>query len=166
MSAVAVLLWVGRFAFLALFYYLIFNLYRALVKGLLLPAGSAPDIAGSGCSPLHEEGRLVLIGAEGDATVWVEEPDGKERRLGEGAGVPVRARLRVGRGKGNDVRILDPHISFYHFVIHRLEGGYALEDLQTTNGTRVDGLPVKGSVRLRAGSRIDVGAVRFRFEVT
>lgn len=164
MSAVAVLIWVGRLLFLAIFYYFIFNVYRTLAKGHVPQPGREPAVADD---PLPQrEGRLVLLATAEDATVWVEEPGGKERRLGEGAGVPVGERLSVGRGKGNDVRILDPHISLHHFVIHRRESGYALEDLETTNGTRVDGVKVRGSVPLRAGSRIDVGAVRFRFEVT
>ena len=173
MSALAVLAWAGRFLFLALLCYFLFGMYRALVDAHLPGAPAArprPGFGGTGVSGADPAGRgaacVVLASSPPGAPVLVEEPDGKERRLGEGAAVPVGESLSVGRGKGNRIRVLEPHISARHFVIRRGAGGYALEDLGTTNGTRVNGVTVRGAVRLTKGSDIEIGTVHFRFEVT
>jgi len=52
----------------------------------------------------------------------------------------------------------DRMISGQHAVIRRHEGGFELTDLESTNGTVVDGFPAQPTVKLREGSLIFVGA--------
>jgi hypothetical protein len=64
--------------------------------------------------------------------------------------------LRIGRNDDNDVVIADGRVSRHHARIVADGGGFAIEDLQSSNGTFVDGAQVQHA-RLQAGSSIVVG---------
>jgi two-component system cell cycle response regulator len=63
----------------------------------------------------------------------------------------------LGRGHGCRVRIEDTALSRRHCRILKREGGYLIEDLGSTNGTFVDGEPVREARRLEDGGRIQMG---------
>src|SRR5690242_1631573 len=54
---------------------------------------------------------------------------------------PIRSDLvRIGRGLENDIVLNDePNVSVHHVEIRRVDGSYRLYDLQSTNGTYVNG---------------------------
>jgi hypothetical protein len=56
----------------------------------------------------------------------------------------------------------DLEISPRHAAVHRISGGFELEDLGSTTGTRVNGKPVK-RVRLRNGDEVQIGSTGFLF---
>jgi len=64
--------------------------------------------------------------------------------------------LRIGRNDDNDVAIADGRVSRHHARIVADGGGFAIEDLQSSNGTFVDGASVKHA-RLHPGATIVVG---------
>jgi hypothetical protein len=64
--------------------------------------------------------------------------------------------LRIGRNEDNDVTIADGRVSRHHARIVLDGGGFAIEDLQSSNGTFVDGAQVQHA-RLHAGASIVVG---------
>jgi len=155
LSPMTAVLSAGRLLFFALLCYFLYHLYRAL-----LTAGSP----GSGDPGTRQAMAAVrLVGAASDASVWVEETPSGERRLGQGDAVSFADRLEVGRAPGNRLRISDPYVSAQHCVIQRRGNAFVLKDL-STNGTSVDGRPVRGECRLRPGVLIEVGRARFRFE--
>jgi hypothetical protein len=57
----------------------------------------------------------------------------------------------------------DPDISPRHATIHRLGGGFELEDFGSATGTRVNGRPVTRA-RLRPGDHVQIGATCFVFQ--
>jgi hypothetical protein len=57
----------------------------------------------------------------------------------------------------------DPDISPRHAAIHRLGGGFELEDLGSATGTRVNGRPVTRA-RLRPGDHVQIGGTCFVFQ--
>jgi predicted component of type VI protein secretion system len=63
--------------------------------------------------------------------------------------------ITIGRMKGNTIVIEDSSISLMHAKITRKNGDFLLKDLNSTNGTSVNGQPV-GEVKLR-----DMDSVRF-----
>jgi pSer/pThr/pTyr-binding forkhead associated (FHA) protein len=63
----------------------------------------------------------------------------------------------VGRGADCDESLDDPFISDRHVRFDRIEGRLVVEDLGSTNGTQVNGLPVKGRRTLDRGDEIRVG---------
>jgi predicted component of type VI protein secretion system len=71
--------------------------------------------------------------------------------------------ITIGRGPDNTIVVNDPSISTHHVQL-LLEGDtYRLKDLDSTNGTRVNGKPVTETV-LRFDDRIRFGAAEARYE--
>lgn len=79
-----------------------------------------------------------------------------------GSRIPLSTRMTIiGRGPEADVRLHDPGVSSRHAAI-RLGGSVTVEDLNSTNGTFVDGRRV-GTADLRDGAVIVLGGVRMTF---
>jgi hypothetical protein len=109
----------------------------------------------------------------------LDEPIDKTFILGEQAVLVVKERRRVPRTvpidpgapltvgrapKVNTVAIGDPTLSAQHFRIVFKDGGYFIADLETTNGTTVNGQRVRVR-RLQPGDQIRAGEVDFEFRV-
>lgn len=71
--------------------------------------------------------------------------------------------VSFGRGTTNDVQLADPHASKQHFVLRRIRGRWRLVDLESKDGTRVNG-QVRNAHWLEDGDTIVVGATHVRFE--
>jgi diguanylate cyclase (GGDEF)-like protein len=70
---------------------------------------------------------------------------------------PGASQTIIGRGRDVEVRIDDSGASREHArIVPTAEGGYAIEDMDSTNGTFVDGRKVKRA-ELRSGDRIHIG---------
>lgn len=70
----------------------------------------------------------------------------------------VRRETVIGRGASADIVIEGELISRRHAVLLLLEsGGLAVEDLESRNGTRVNGAEVRGRAPLAIGDRLEVG---------
>ncbi|MCI0746421.1 MAG: FHA domain-containing protein [Verrucomicrobia subdivision 3 bacterium] len=70
---------------------------------------------------------------------------------------------RLGRRDDNDFTIDDPSVSGAHCQVTISNGVARLQDLGSTNGTYVNGLPVTDA-NLEAGQSVRLGAVALRFE--
>ncbi|MFZ3065410.1 MAG: sigma 54-interacting transcriptional regulator [Nitrospirota bacterium] len=70
--------------------------------------------------------------------------------------------LRIGSKKENDVVIADDTVSRHHAVIEEKKGQYIIRDLESTNGTFVNGLQVSEAF-LNEGSIIRLGNTELRF---
>lgn len=70
----------------------------------------------------------------------------------------------IGRNPTTDITLLDEGISREHALILFDEEapGYVIEDLQSTNGTKVNGKRVRSSA-LVEGDEIQIGQTLFRF---
>ncbi len=70
----------------------------------------------------------------------------------------------IGRNPTTDITLLDEGISREHALILFDEDGpdYIVEDLQSTNGTKVNGKRVR-SAALAEGDEIQIGQTIFRF---
>lgn len=81
---------------------------------------------------------------------------------------PIRralgAKTAIGRHNDNDIQLLDPEVSKAHLSIEQRDGGYWLADLESANGTLVNGAPVLQH-KLRDGDLIQVGNSQLRFFV-
>ena len=64
--------------------------------------------------------------------------------------------VTIGREEGNLLRLNDERISRFHAKVQQEDGDVILTDLESTNGTRVNGSPIQIR-RLRAGDQINVG---------
>lgn len=72
--------------------------------------------------------------------------------------------LFIGRDTSCQLRLLESGVSDRHAAIERRDDGYYVRDLDSANGVRVNGQPVRGQ-RLNTGDELELGAVRLRFEV-
>jgi hypothetical protein len=70
--------------------------------------------------------------------------------------------VTIGREEGNSVQLNDERISRYHLKIQDSEGQFVLTDLESTNGTRVNGEAVQLWL-LRYGDVIHVGRTTLLF---
>ncbi|MBF0179885.1 MAG: FHA domain-containing protein [Magnetococcales bacterium] len=72
-------------------------------------------------------------------------------------------RFRVGRTSESEIVIPDYSVSTRHALLQYQDRHYSLEDLNSTNGTSVNGAPLDAKVSLRDGDRIKFG--RFQFQL-
>jgi TM2 domain-containing membrane protein YozV len=72
--------------------------------------------------------------------------------------------MSIGRAPGNDI-VLDGEtsVSGAHARIYGTGGYYTIEDLQSTNGTFVNGQRVAGSAAIRAGDFLQLGQAQLQF---
>ncbi len=64
--------------------------------------------------------------------------------------------VTIGREEGNAVRLNDERVSRYHAKIQTEDGDVILTDLDSTNGTRVNGATIQIR-RLRPGDQVSIG---------
>lgn len=85
------------------------------------------------------------------------ECEGRTQDLGIGTTV-----LTLGRGEESTIVLDDKQASRVHCQIEKFDGGYKVVDLESRNGTKVNGNFVNQHV-LKNGDRIEVGAVVVTF---
>ncbi|MEO5914485.1 MAG: FHA domain-containing protein [Luteolibacter sp.] len=70
--------------------------------------------------------------------------------------------VSLGRGSENDIAIDSGSVSVKHAEMRRVEGGYELHDIGSTNGIKLDGVRLE-VVPLRSGATVRIGDVAFDF---
>lgn len=63
----------------------------------------------------------------------------------------------IGRSPSSDLRLDDRSISRQHAAIYYLHQTFYLEDLDSLNGTCLNGVPIKERVQIKAGDEIRFG---------
>jgi hypothetical protein len=96
----------------------------------------------------------------GPAAVLVEAHEASS-----GAAHAVHDGLQIGRAIENELRVLDPSVSRQHATIVVRSGAFVLEDLQSQNGTFVNGERIRQRV-LCDGDRIGIGEAAFIFRMS
>src|SRR5258706_15470500 len=71
----------------------------------------------------------------------------------------------IGREKGVDIVLDDQQSSRQHCRIISVQGKFMIEDLKSTNGTRVNGVPVTTMLTLNSGDQIALGETLLDFEI-
>ncbi len=84
-------------------------------------------------------------------------PDGEEKTYDM-----VDETMTVGRLSDNQIVIEDVSVSSHHAVLIQKSRGYQLRDLDSTNGTRVNGEPTREAV-LEHGDRIRFGKIEAHY---
>jgi hypothetical protein len=107
----------------------------------------------------------LLTGAVEAASAFVAEVEAAWRR----PRVPRlalpevgRPSVTIGRAPDCDCMISDPTVSRHHAELRREGAEWILADLGSTNGTRLNGWRVTGSVAVRPGDQVAFGGARFR----
>jgi len=71
----------------------------------------------------------------------------------------------VGREKGSDILLADPECSRQHCRIISMSDQFMIEDLKSTNGTRLNGTPLTETLELKSGDQIAIGKVLLELEI-
>lgn len=140
MDPVVIALWILRLAFLALLYLFLAAVVRVLLR----------DLRAAAREPTSALGRLVVVASSGDPAV--------------GAVLGADAVTTIGRDVNNTIVLDDPFVSTDHAVLTFRGRGWFLEDLDSTNGTYLNGEAVHGVAPASFGDEITVGGVRLRLE--
>ena len=77
--------------------------------------------------------------------------------LAAAKGEGKRRTIRIGRATDNDMIINNSRVSAHHAVLE-YKGAWMLCDLDSTNGTYVDGVKISAATRLRRGALVRFGA--------
>jgi len=96
------------------------------------------------------------------------DPDGRVGTLvtTEGRRIPVADRpVVIGRLSSCDIPLGDPQVSRRHAEVRRDPEGFTVFDLGSTNGTVVNGSPVRER-RLADGDELRIGSATIRFETS
>ena len=101
-------------------------------------------------------------------------------RMMDGASMPVKGTVvltdgrrieigsnpaTIGRLPDCEVPLTDPNISRRHAEIRTVDGAHQITDLGSTNGTRVNGIPI-GHHKLEVGDVITLGGTSIRYEAS
>jgi pSer/pThr/pTyr-binding forkhead associated (FHA) protein len=70
-----------------------------------------------------------------------------------------RDRVVVGRGPDSDIRLDEPHVSRTHAVLQRQGAEVFVQDLGSSGGTKVNGVRIAESHRLKPGDVVSLAAV-------
>src|SRR5437762_706021 len=74
-----------------------------------------------------------------------------------------KRRVVIGRSKDCDIQVSDPNVSRRHAEIRQEGSAYWVVDLDSTNGTEVNGRRLKRA-KLRSGDAITVGSTQLVFQ--
>ena len=141
MDGFLLVLWGVRLLFLALLYLFLARVIRALLR----------DLRAAAREPIDRPGRLVIL----------ESPTG-EPPPGHSFALDVITPL--GRDVNNAIVIDDPFASAEHAILTFRGKSWYLEDLDSTNGSYLNGRRVEGVAPLGFGDELQIGQVRMRLE--
>lgn len=115
-----------------------------------------------GTEPGFSSGKFEM--ARESAITDPSPPDG----IGAG-GVPVerialQPQLIVGRGNRADYKLSHPHVSRMHAQFTSTKDDAEVSDLNSANGTFVNGVRIVARTKIHPGDRIDIGPYAFEFE--
>ena len=134
-------LWLLRLGFLVAIYGFLFLVVRALRRDLR-------GVVETADRPL---GRLVVLASpEGVPAV--------------GRDLPLAAANSIGRDVNNSIVLEDAYASGRHAALTFRGRAWYVEDLGSTNGTRVNGTPIEAATAMAWGDELEVGRVRFRLD--
>ena len=145
-----------KFGFLAVLYLFVLVIARSALKDLRRTMAPAPDATGFHAAPAFAE---APRGPDG----WLvaERGGGLERDQR----FDLIGGLSIGRSKEADVRIDDRYASSLHVRVFSREGRFYVEDMNSTNGTLLNGATLQGEAELIDRDTVQIGDTVFRFEV-
>lgn len=98
----------------------------------------------------------LVRGQRRDSAIWSVDVEKGERSL-RGLHVDMLGPVIVGRSPSSDIVIDEPFVSSSHARFTLQGPALVLEDLNSTNGTLVNGHPIAQPVTLHDGDEIQVG---------
>jgi pSer/pThr/pTyr-binding forkhead associated (FHA) protein len=144
-----------KFGFLAVLYLFLLWVSRSALKELRTTSVPAPEATG-----FHDIGPGGRAAAT-DAFLVAVRGGGIE----PGERFDLFGGLSIGRSTDADVRIEDRFASGIHARLYSRGATYYVEDMNSTNGTFLNGAVLEGEAELTDLDEIKIGDSEFRFEL-
>lgn len=145
--SIAVVVLIARIGLVLLLYLFLFWAVRAMRRDL---RGAMVTTAPGGAGAATDAPRLAVL-AGGHTPYQV------------GQEFPLRNPTLLGRDPACDIPIEDEFVSAQHLKLVLGAGGWQAQDLNSRNGTRLNGIALRGTMPLNGGDVLDMGRVRLRF---
>jgi FHA domain len=150
-----------KFGFLAVLYLFLLWVARSALRDLRRtdrPTSGAPDLPAD-ATAFHAAADGFAGGVEGEPRLVVDRAPGHE----PGMSYDLAGGATLGRGDV-EIQLEDPFASTHHARIAHEGPVVVLEDLGSTNGTYLNGEPLRGPQPLHPGDRIRIGDSEFTFD--
>jgi hypothetical protein len=137
------------------------------IQAQLLEAEADEEPAGADMAPSAGDFGHTMVYSPDRAARKLEAPPSRGQALLVGEGrrsVLSGERVLIGRSRECDVVLSDPNTSRRHAEVRREGGGWAVVDLGSTNGIKVNGRRVDQAA-LEPGDRITLGLTELTFEL-
>ena len=144
-----------KFGFLAVLYLFLLWVSRSALKELR--SNSAPAPEATGLHPVGPGGRAAAT----DAFLVAVRGGG----IDPGERFDLFGGLSIGRSPDADVRIEDRFASSIHARVYSRGANYYVEDMNSTNGTFLNGAVLEGEAELADLDEVKIGDTEFRFEL-
>lgn len=169
----------GKVVFLLLLYLFIYMVVRSAGRDMKSSAARSIATQSGATAPVAVAPGPVTLGggaAEGvrrpsagvagpDAGAWAlvveQSPHARE---GWAFVIPPGAQMIAGRAPDTDIHLPDTFVSSHHARVEARTNGVVVEDLDSTNGTFVNGEEIAGAVLMGPGDTLAVGDSTFRVE--
>ena len=150
-----------KFGFLAVLYLFLLWMARSALKDLRRGGVEEAVPAYEDATGMHQaEAGLSGDGAGGLPKLRVRSAAG----LRAGSAYDLSQGALLGRGESADIRLQDTFASSQHARLVPQGDVIVLEDLGSTNGTYLNGEPLRGPQPLHVGDSIRIGDSEFIFE--
>ena len=144
-----------KFGFLAVLYLFLLWVARSAWRELRTTTTPAPEA--TGIHPIGPGGRAAPTDA------WLVATSGGGLEAGER--FDLFGGISIGRSSDADVRIEDRFASGVHARVYSRGANYYVEDMNSTNGTFLNGGRLNGEAKLNDLDEVRVGNTEFRFEL-
>jgi len=144
-----------KFGFLAVLYLFLLWVSRSALKELRTSTAPAPET--TGFHGLGPGGRAAAT----DAFLVAIRGGG----INPGERFDLFGGLSIGRSPDADIRIEDRFASSVHARLYSRGATYYVEDLNSTNGTYLNGAVLEGEAELADLDEVKIGDTEFRFEL-
>jgi hypothetical protein len=136
-----------------------FGIQARLVRAPAAP-GRAPEVGDHGHTMIYSAAERVRRPLEDAPTAQpsvVLVVDGRQMAIGAGGAV-------IGRSRDCDIVLGDANVSRRHAEIYPDGSGWAVRDLGSTNGVRLNGRRLEGPAQLSPGDRLLLGTTELEFD--
>ena len=144
-----------KFGFLAVLYLFLLWVARSAFRELRTTTAPAPEA--TGIHPTGPGGRAAATDA------WLVATKGGGLEPGER--FDLFGGISIGRSSDADVRIEDRYASGIHARVYSRGANYYVEDMNSTNGTFLNGGRLNGEAKLNDLDEVRIGDTEFRFEL-
>jgi FHA domain len=144
-----------KFGFLAVLYLFLLWVARSAFRELRTTTAPAPEA--TGIHPTGPGGRAAATDA------WLVAMKGGALEPGER--FDLFGGISIGRSSDADVRIEDRYASGIHARVYSRGANYYVEDMNSTNGTFLNGGRLNGEAKLNDLDEVRIGDTEFRFEL-